>query len=320
MSRPIRVEYEDAVYHVMARGNEQKAIYRDVTDYQVFLHTLAHACEQFGLIIHVYCLMPNHYHLAVRTPQANLSQALGWLQTTYSIRFNRRHRRSGHLFQGRFKAQLVEADAYGRRLVTYIHLNPVRPRDKSRPIPADRRAELEAYPWSSHGAYAGRRLRREIPPWLSLEWLWYFGPSYGPARRAYRREIADSFGRRPSDPFANVRGGFILGGQDLWAHARQHIGQGGGREEIRWSRHADQDHIWTTLAPLVQEEADPRVQIWASVRLGGQRLVDVARQYGYADGSGVHRVLQRLEARAETDPALAAKLKRLRAAAANPNP
>jgi len=320
MARPIRVEYEDAVYHVVARGNEQKAIYRDVTDYQIFLHTLAHACEQFGLIVHVYCFMPNHYHLVVQTPRANLSRALGWLQTTYSIRFNRRHRRSGHLFQGRFKAQLVEADAYGRRLVTYIHLNPVRPRDKSKPIPADRREELEAYPWSSHGVYSGRRGKQAIPPWLSLEWLWYFGRSYGPARRAYRRDIANSFGRRVSDPFAELRGGLVLGGEDLWARARQCIGQGDGREEIRWSRHADQDQVWAALAPLLQEEPDPRVQIWARVRLGGQRLVDVAQQYGYTDGSGVHRVLQRLEARCVDDRALAAKLKRLRGKAQNPNP
>ena len=319
MSRPIRVEYEDAAYHVMARGNEQRAIYRDVTDYQIFLHTLAHACEQFGLIVHLYCLMPNHYHLAVQTPRANLSRALGWLQTTYSIRFNRRHRRHGHLFQGRFKAQLVEADTYGRRLVTYVHLNPVRPRDKSKPIPTDRRDQLEAYPWSSHGAYAGRRPRRQVPPWLCLEWLWYFGSSTATARRAYRRDIANSFGRRPSDPFAELRGGLVLGGQHLWARARQCLASRDGREEIRWSRRADQDRVWAALAPLVRDEPDPRVQIWARVRLAGQRSVDVARQYGYADGSGVHRVLQRLEARAQTDRALAARLKTLRATASDPN-
>lgn len=311
MARPIRVEYEDAVYHVMARGNEQRAIYRDPTDYQCFLQTLARACQQYGLVVHVYCLMPNHYHLALQTPRANLSRALGWLQTTYSIRFNRRHRRNGHLFQGRFKAQLVEADAYARRLVTYIHLNPVHPRGRNSPIPADKREQLQAHPWSSHWAYSGRRKRQTLPPWLSLEWLWYFGRNYATARRAYRRDIAESFSRRLPDPFAEARGGLVLGGDELWQRAKQYIGKGAGQEEIRWSHRASQEQVLEALAPLLETELDQRVRIWARVRLGGQRLVDVARECGYRDGSGVHRILQRLEARADGDPSLAAKLKRL---------
>jgi putative transposase len=126
MARPIRVEFENAVYHVSARGNERRDIYRDVSDRRRFLETLEEAVERFGVVIHAYCLMPNHYHLLLQTPRANLTDAAGWLQTTYSIRFNRRHRRSGHLFQGRFKVQLVEADDYARQLIKYIHLNPVR--------------------------------------------------------------------------------------------------------------------------------------------------------------------------------------------------
>jgi REP element-mobilizing transposase RayT len=120
------VEHANAVYHLTARGNERRAIYRDDRDRQRFLETLAEAAQRFSLVIHAFCLMPNHYHLLLQTPQANLSAAAGWLQTTYSVRFNRRHRRSGHLFQGRFKAQLVEEDAYAAEWIEYIHLNPVR--------------------------------------------------------------------------------------------------------------------------------------------------------------------------------------------------
>ncbi|MBI5394427.1 MAG: transposase, partial [Verrucomicrobia bacterium] len=130
MARPIRVEYEGAVYHVMARGNERRAIFHSDADRQLFLQTVAGMVLQFGVLLHVYCLMPNHYHLVVETPQGNLSRAIGWLQVTYTVRFNARHRRSGHLFQGRFKAQLVEADDYGQELVRYVHLNPVRSRRK----------------------------------------------------------------------------------------------------------------------------------------------------------------------------------------------
>ena len=137
MARPIRIEYAGAVYHVTARGNERKAVFRDDQDCGRFAETLAECVERFGLVVHSYCLMPNHYHLIAETPRGNLSGSLGWLQTTYSIRFNRRYRRSGHLFQGRFKALLVEADGYARELVRYVHLNPVRPRDKKAPVPVE---------------------------------------------------------------------------------------------------------------------------------------------------------------------------------------
>jgi REP element-mobilizing transposase RayT len=120
MARPLRVEYPGAVYHVTARGNERRKTFRDDLDRQCFLETLVEAVEQFGLRLHGFCLMPNHYHLLVETPQANLSRGIGWLQTTYSVRFNRRHRRSGHLFQGRFKAHLVEADSYAKTLLRYL--------------------------------------------------------------------------------------------------------------------------------------------------------------------------------------------------------
>jgi REP element-mobilizing transposase RayT len=98
------------------------------------------------------CAMPNH--LLLQTPRANLSAAVGWFQTRYSVRFSRRHRRSGHLYQGRFKTHLVEADGYARQLLKYIQLNPVRPKDKRTPIPVARREELAASRWSGHPAYA----------------------------------------------------------------------------------------------------------------------------------------------------------------------
>jgi len=114
MARPIRVEYANAVYHVTARGNERKAIYRDDADRQRFLETVEQTVERFAVVIHAYCLMPNHYHLLMQTPRANLSAAAGWLQTTYSVRFNRRHRRSGHLFQ-RGMGSGLDLELKGRR-------------------------------------------------------------------------------------------------------------------------------------------------------------------------------------------------------------
>ena len=221
MARPVRIEFEGAAYHVTSRGNERRAIYRDDADRLRFLETLGQAAERFGLVVHAYCLMPNHYHLLCATPRANLSRAVGWLQAAYAIRHNRRHGRCGHLVQGRFKAHLVEADAYAKHLVRYVHLNPVRPRDRRKPVPAERRDAFEAYRWSSHRAYAGTAAKAEAPGWLCTEWLshWDDGPATKPAaraRRAYAADLAACFGRPIASPLADLRGGLVLGSDALW--------------------------------------------------------------------------------------------------------
>ena len=250
MSRPLRVQFEGAAYHVSARGNERRAIFRDDTDRRRFLQTLGETCGQFGLVVHAYCLMLNHYHLLVRTPRANLSQAMGWLQTTGTIRFNRRHRRSGHLFQGRFKAHLVDADAYARQLVRYIHLNPVRPRDRKAIVPRDRRRYLDRYAWSSHRAYSGFD---KPPDWLSMEWLAYWGDRAAAARRQYLDDIAAAFGERLASPLAELRGGLVLGGEKLWRKARALI-TATGKEKLRWRRRAAENEAHAVALELVSED------------------------------------------------------------------
>ena len=310
MARPVRVEFENAVYHVTARGNERKDIYRDPADRQRFLETLEEAVGRFGLVVHAYCLLGNHYHLLLQTPRANLSDAAGWLQATYSIRFNRRHQRSGHLFQGRFKAHLVEADLYARQLVKYIHLNPVRPKDKRRPVPLERRAELARYRWSSHRAYAGLS-QPDAPAWLCTEWLSYFGRTRKAAQAAYRDEIAQMFGQVAPSPWQELRGGLVLGGQTLWETARRALADSEGDDEIRWSRRAGAEALAEVIDKLAAEQTDRRIAIWLQVRHGGRRMTEVAKLYGYRDGSGVHRVVQRLEARAKQDRPLGRQLQAL---------
>ncbi len=310
MARPIRIEYAGAVYHVTARGNERKAVFRDDDDRGCFTETLAECVERFGLVVHAYCLMPNHYHLIVETPRANLSVSLGWLQTAYSIRFNRRHGRAGHLFQGRFKALLVEADGYARELVRYVHLNPVRPRDKKAPIPAERRGDLNRYAWSSHRAYAEVA---DAPQWLSLDWLSYWGRKLSDAHRGYRRSIAEAFGRVVSSPLAEVRGGLALGGESFWARITRMLDRREGREEVRLRRRVGRDLVSRQVREMAEEEADRRVVIWMRVRLAGERPADLAREYGYADGSGVLRVVQRLDAAAAEDRRLRKRLNDARA-------
>jgi REP element-mobilizing transposase RayT len=303
---------EGAVYHVTARGNERKPIYRDDRDRERFLETLEETVERFGFVIHTYCLMPNHFHLLAQTPRANPSDAAGWLQTTYSIRFNRRHRRSGHLYQGRFKAHLVEEDAYARELIKYIHLNPVRPKDKRKPVPTKRKRELTSYRWSTHRAYAG--LGGTVPPkWVCLDWLSYFGRTRHVAQTEYRRQINQMFGEVVSSPWESLRGGLVLGGEGLWNKVRRLVADSDGDEEIRWHRRASAEEASRRIHPLVEHETDRRVAIWIwlRVRLGGERMTELAADYGYRDGSGVHRVLQRLKEKAQHDRSLSRYLKKL---------
>jgi REP element-mobilizing transposase RayT len=298
------------VYHVTARGNERRAIVRDDQDRQLFVTTLAEMVERFGVRVHAYCLMPNHYHLVVGTPLGNLSQAVGWLQVTYTVRFNRRHRRSGHLFQGRFKAQLVEADAYAQWLVEYVHLNPVRPRRKGEVIARERAAELDAYSWSSHRDYAGLR---PVPAWLCLDWRRYWGATAEAATQGYRQRLASFFeAGQVASPWEKLRGGLVLGGEELWAKAERLVAGKQGQEEGNWTKAVERESLRKRVEELVAVESEERIKMWLLVRVAGERCTVVGRRFKYRDGSGVAYVLRQLEAEIRENPALADKLQQAR--------
>jgi putative transposase len=164
MAREIRIEYPDAAYHVVARGNDGAAVFLEDQDREVFLRTLEEACAKTGWQIHAYVLMRNHYHLLMETPKPNLVAGMKWLQGTFTRRHHVRHRRHGHLFQGRYRAVPVQTDdrPYFSALSTYIHLNPVRSglvRVGEQP--------LTSYPWSSYPAFA--QPLDKIPIWLRTE-------------------------------------------------------------------------------------------------------------------------------------------------------
>ena len=140
MSRPLRIEFPNALYHVTARGDRREDIFEDDEDRRMFLSTLARVVTQFNWICHAWCLMDNHYHLLIQTPDGNLSKGMRQLNGIYTQAGNRRHRRVGHLFQGRFKAVLVDSDAYLLEVSRYVVLNPVRAGTVKKP---------GAWPWST---------------------------------------------------------------------------------------------------------------------------------------------------------------------------
>jgi REP element-mobilizing transposase RayT len=160
MARPIRIEYPGAFYHVTCRGNERKPIFRDDADRHAFLDILAASLETFKVSLHGYVFMDNHFHLIIETPEANLGKLMQRFNTAYTVYYNRRHNRNGHLYQGRYKAILIDADEYLLELSRYVHLNPVRIRKYSRFPIDEKKTILESYRWSSYGGYVHQRQRQ----------------------------------------------------------------------------------------------------------------------------------------------------------------
>lgn len=159
MSRPLRIELTGGLYHVTSRGDRREDIYHDDTDRLSWLEVLAQCCERYNWAIHAWCQMPNHYHLIVATAEGNLSAGMRQLNGVYTQTVNRRHRRVGHVFQGRYKAILVERDSYLLELSRYVVLNPVR---------AAMVKHARQWPWSSYRAIVGEA---SPPPWLNTAWL-----------------------------------------------------------------------------------------------------------------------------------------------------
>ena len=163
MARKLRVQYPGAVYHVMNRGHRREPIFQDDSDRHLFLDTLGEACVKADWQVHAYCLMGNHFHLVVETPQGNLVAGMKWFLGTYTSRFNRKHKQFGHLFSGRYKALIVDGSGTGYlgTVCEYVHLNPARARLVQPEEP------LSAYRWSSYGEYANDPKRR--PEWLRVD-------------------------------------------------------------------------------------------------------------------------------------------------------
>lgn len=191
MARPFRCQYEGAIYHVTVRGNERRAIFRDDQDRRRLVDRLRALLDVHHVRLYAYVLMPNHYHLVICTPRANLSRFMQQLNTSYTVYFNRRHRRWGHLFGGRFKARVVEGGSYLLSLSRYVHLNPVKVR-AMRQLPVEERQQVLAdYTWSSFRGLAG--LARTAETGVTPDVLRAFGDPDSPAAQtAYRQYVEEA--------------------------------------------------------------------------------------------------------------------------------
>ncbi len=209
MARPLRIEYAEAYYHVMNRGNRRQTVFAEARDYELFLERLGQFRGLFDVRILCYCCLPNHFHLYLRTAQPNLSRFMQSLLTSFTISLNRRHHSSGHLFQGRFTAHLVENEAYGAEVSRYIHLNAVRTKALRQTPLAARRQALRTFPWSSYAACLGLSTG---PGWFDpTELLSDWGTRRRTQIRRYGEYVEEGLLRDLDSPWARLEGQTILG-------------------------------------------------------------------------------------------------------------
>jgi len=253
MARPLRLEFAGALYHITSRGNRQESIYESDKDRENFLSILAEGCVAYNWICHAYCLMDNHYHLLIETPDANLSKGMRQLNGRYTQSFNRAHNCVGHVFQGRYKAILVEKDSYLLELSRYIVLNPVR---------VGMVRTTSDWPWSSYRATVGEQVK---PRWLNTNWLLSrFGKRKMKAIEAYKQFV--NAGKDQTSPWDKLKNQIFLGDEKFAESMLNQI---------------DTDKSLTEI-PMSQRKAIPKTLSYYAEKYAKRNEAIV---YAYASGS-----------------------------------
>ena len=271
MARPLRIEYPGAVYHVTTRGNDKKAVFNSDEDREMFLSILVQVTTRYHWLCHAYCLMSNHYHLMIETPDGNLSIGMRQLNGVYTQARNKRRHKTGHLFEGRYKAILIQKESHLLEVCRYVVLNPVR---------AGMVAEPEAWAWSSYGATAGLG---QAPLCLTTEWiLSQFSPRRGEAEKAYQQFVQG--GIRNRSIWRDLKGQVLLGDDGFAARFAEHLLMHKDSPEIpRSQRYADRP----SLSTLFTEE------VLSNKQMRNRAIAEATEMHGYtqraiADHLGVH--------------------------------
>ncbi len=263
MSRPLRLELAGGLYHVTSRGDGREDVYLSNADRLAWLDVFGQVCKRFNWVCHAWCQMTNHYHLLIETPEANLAQGMRQLNGVYTQRFNRSHTRVGHVFQGRYKAILVERDSYLLELARYVVLNPLRARMVVR---------LEDWPWSSYLATCGQAA---APAWLQTDWvLAQFGSRRASAIRKYIEFVHE--GARLPSVWTQLQGQIYLGSEGFVKKMQEKVEKKPALDEIpRAQRRA------LTQALNEFERQYPRYEAMARAYLSGQHtMLAIAAHFG----------------------------------------
>ena len=263
MTRPLRIEFAGALYHVTSRGDRREDIYLSDADRIDWLEILAQSCDRFNWIVHTYCQMTNHYHLLVETVDGNLSRGMRQLNGVYTQHFNQRNHQVGHLFQGRYKAILVQKDSYLLELSRYVVLNPLRARMVK---------QLGQWSWSSYPAIMGRA---QAPSWLDVDWLLsLFAKQRKQAREKYSQFIMQ--GKGLVSPLDATRHQLILGDDSFVDQFRQE----NGTESLPEHSKA-QKRVMTISLPEYANRYDSRNEAMArAYNTGAFTMREIAEYFG----------------------------------------
>ncbi len=305
MSRPLRIEYEDAFYHIIQRGIERKNIFISNTDRFKFLSYLDQAYNGYGAIFHTYALMDNHYHLILQTPRANLSKIMHFLNTSYAAYFNTKRKRVGPLYQGRYKAILVQEDEYLHHLSRYIHLNPVRVKIVKDPI---------EYPWSSYKYFASSD---KPPHWLNISFiLSMFDKNSAKAKTLYKKFVMDGIGKEKAIIEENMISNMVLGNNDFLESIEKLIEAKEDYEVPGINRLKRRNEPTLDYIKQLARKTSPdntrlqrRLAIYLSRKFTQKTLKQIAEFYGNIKYTGVSQAFIRTEKARGEDSHLDRRLK-----------
>lgn len=303
MARPLRIEFSGAIYHVMSRGNARQRIFRDARDYQRLCKGLEQTVDRFGVEVFCFVCMPNHLHLLLRTPEPNLSRAMQYLLSGYANWFSHRHQRPGHLFQGRFKGELIEDESYFWTASRYIHLNPVRGKRPLVEHPRD-------WKWSSYPGYDRRDKRVRWVAYERLYSAWQGEMGGVNVESAYRRFVEAGLAEPPANPFQEAAHGWLLGSQQFIDRIKRLMKEPQHPDEVPSARRlgnlpmaavigAVADYFGTTPAAFAcrRSTASGRdVAAWLARRLTSATLRELAEPFGLRHPDSVSNLVRRANA------------------------
>jgi REP element-mobilizing transposase RayT len=337
MARHVRIRVLGGWYHVCTRGHNRERIFTDSRDYTHFQELVGAMRERFRVRVYAYCLMPNHYHLLISTPEANVSRAIQWLNGSYGIWYNRRHNRTGHLFGERFKAVLVEDSGWGLEVSVYIHMNPVATEEMGlgkkrraaqrqgieRPATREelqrRLKGIREYEWSSYAGYAGYR---KSPVWLDRACLLSRAGNEG--EKSYRRLVEGRILQGEEESLqSKIRWGLVLGAERFAKKVRGRIRvdrEHEGRNELK--RRKGFEEIVRMVERIKHEKWDlfrdrygdwgRDLVMWACFHYGGMRLREVGEHVGGIDYSAVAMGVRRVDLQARKNRELRAAMIRVK--------
>lgn len=276
----------------MGRANEGRVIFPNDYEHAQFLKALGEACHAFHLQLRAYVLMPTHYHLLVTTPEGNLSKAMAWLLTAFTVRYNKSHNRIGHVFQGRFKAQVIDERDYARSLISYLHLNPIRSRIDGKPRITQPPELLETFPWSSHAIYLGRR---KPPSWLNTEWLGFWG-SDASAHDLYHQEILALIRKSfLEDPWTGLQDGFILAKGLKLEEIRGKLRLKPGQDSVRLREKDAAAQRSQRVKNLAAHVTNENLRLWLLCSFTGQKKIQIAKENGMKSTAAISSRLRTLQ-------------------------